>query len=45
MILDEVGRGTSTLDGISLAWAIAEHLVVQSGARTLFATHYHVAFL
>ncbi len=41
VILDEVGRGTSTLDGLSLAWAIAEHLVEVNGARTLFATHYH----
>ncbi|MEM7263742.1 MAG: DNA mismatch repair protein MutS, partial [Planctomycetota bacterium] len=41
VILDEVGRGTSTLDGVSLAWAIAEHLVTSSKARALFATHYH----
>ncbi|MCA8962192.1 MAG: DNA mismatch repair protein MutS, partial [Planctomycetes bacterium] len=41
VILDEVGRGTSTLDGVSLAWAIAEHLIEESGARALFATHYH----
>ena len=40
VILDEIGRGTSTLDGLSLAWAIAEHLSVL-GPRTLFATHYH----
>ncbi len=40
VILDEIGRGTSTLDGLSLAWAIAEHLA-QKQPRTLFATHYH----
>ena len=41
VILDEVGRGTSTYDGVSLAWAIAEHLHDLVEARTLFATHYH----
>jgi DNA mismatch repair protein MutS len=40
VILDEIGRGTSTLDGLSLAWAIAETLAA-AGPRTLFATHYH----
>lgn len=41
VILDEVGRGTSTFDGVSIAWAIAEQVVQKLGARTLFATHYH----
>jgi len=45
VILDEIGRGTSTLDGLSLAWAIAEHLSIArdrvAAPRTLFATHYH----
>ena len=41
VILDEIGRGTSTFDGLSLAWSIVEHLHHQVGAKSLFATHYH----
>jgi DNA mismatch repair protein MutS len=41
VVFDEVGRGTSTFDGVSIAWAVAEHLHDAIGARTLFATHYH----
>ena len=41
IILDEIGRGTSTYDGVSIAWAVAEHLHDRLSARTLFATHYH----
>ena len=43
VILDEIGRGTSTFDGLSLAWAVAEHLATSARARpkTIFATHYH----
>jgi DNA mismatch repair protein MutS len=40
-VLDEVGRGTATFDGLSLAWAIVEHIHERCGAKTLFATHYH----
>jgi len=40
VILDEVGRGTSTFDGIAIAWALTEYLSEVVGARTLFATHY-----
>ena len=41
VILDEIGRGTATFDGLSIAWAVAEHLHEEVGSRTLFATHYH----
>jgi len=41
VVLDEIGRGTSTFDGVSIAWAVAEHLHDEVGCRTLFATHYH----
>ncbi|MGO9064179.1 MAG: DNA mismatch repair protein MutS [Myxococcaceae bacterium] len=41
VVLDEIGRGTSTYDGLSIAWAVAEHLHDRIGCRTLFATHYH----
>ena len=41
VILDEIGRGTSTFDGLSIAWSVAEHLHDQIGCRALFATHYH----
>ena len=41
LILDEIGRGTSTFDGISIAWAVAEHIHDYVHAKTLFATHYH----
>jgi len=41
VLLDEVGRGTATFDGLSIAWAVVEHLAAFSKSRTLFATHYH----
>jgi DNA mismatch repair protein MutS len=41
VVLDEIGRGTSTYDGLSIAWAVAEHLHDVVGCRALFATHYH----
>ncbi len=41
VILDEIGRGTSTFDGLSIAWSVAEYLHDKIGCRTLFATHYH----
>jgi DNA mismatch repair protein MutS len=41
VLLDEMGRGTATFDGLSLAWATVEYLYAETGARTLFATHYH----
>jgi len=41
IILDEIGRGTSTFDGLSIAWSVAEHIHNAVGAKTLFATHYH----
>ncbi|MEN8151156.1 MAG: DNA mismatch repair protein MutS, partial [Planctomycetota bacterium] len=41
LVLDEIGRGTSTYDGVAIAWAVTEHIARVVGARTLFATHYH----
>ncbi len=41
VLLDEIGRGTSTYDGVAIAWAVTEHLHDRVGCRTMFATHYH----
>src|SRR5690606_34514665 len=41
VLLDEIGRGTATYDGVSIAWAVTEHLHEATGAKTIFATHYH----
>jgi DNA mismatch repair protein MutS len=41
VLLDEIGRGTSTYDGVSIAWAVSEHLHNSAGCKTVFATHYH----
>jgi len=41
VLLDEIGRGTATYDGVSIAWAVTEHLHERSRSRTIFATHYH----
>ena len=41
VLLDEIGRGTATFDGLSIAWAVSEHLAADLQARTVFATHYH----
>jgi len=41
VLLDEIGRGTSTYDGVSIAWSVTEHLHERVGAKTIFATHYH----
>jgi DNA mismatch repair protein MutS len=41
VLLDEIGRGTSTYDGVAIAWAVTEHVHEQIGAKTIFATHYH----
>jgi DNA mismatch repair protein MutS len=41
VLLDEIGRGTATWDGVSIAWAVSEHLHDRVGCKTIFATHYH----
>jgi DNA mismatch repair protein MutS len=41
VLLDEIGRGTATYDGVSIAWAVTEHLHERTGSKTIFATHYH----
>ncbi len=41
VLLDEIGRGTATFDGLSIAWAVAEYIATEILARTIFATHYH----
>ena len=41
IVLDEIGRGTATYDGLALAWAVVEHIHARTRAKTLFATHYH----
>src|SRR4029434_4826799 len=41
IILDEIGRGTATFDGLSIAWAVIEHIQANIHAKTIFATHYH----
>ena len=41
VLLDEIGRGTATFDGLSIAWSVAEYLATVIRARTIFATHYH----
>ncbi|HEY9752979.1 MAG TPA: DNA mismatch repair protein MutS, partial [Coleofasciculaceae cyanobacterium] len=41
VLLDEIGRGTATFDGLAIAWSVAEYLATEIKARTIFATHYH----